>query len=169
MLVAVPPGVVTLILPVVAFVMVGYAAVLSTIVTRLRLVRLATVLLVIAPALIAFKIGARHQGWQRPMREARDAAMRMTRALGSNELGLTNLASKAGLMFPGRTHWIVEDGPRPKVFLCVTHGDHFRAPQVSNPDEDKCDAAGYHRVESLADGYQLMLRDDPPPFGTAPP
>ena len=149
-----------LILPVVAFLMIGYAAALAGVAARLRLTRLANVVLVIAPALVAFRIGARHALWQSPMREARAAATRLTRQLGSDELGLTNEASKAGLLFPGRTRWIVDGGPRPPVLLCVRHGNHFRTQHAPSQDEDRCDRQGYHGVTALEDGYLLMLRND---------
>ena len=147
-----------LILPIVAFLLIGYAAVLSKLATRFGLARIAIGLLIVGPGLIAFKISARHRLWQEPMRQAREAAIRMAKDVGSDQLGLTYGSSKAGLLFPGRTSWMVKDGPRPPLLLCATHGNSYRAPESGNPDEDRCDAAGYHDVKSL-DGYRLMLRD----------
>jgi hypothetical protein len=150
-----------LILPIVTFLLIGYVAGLSQITTRLGLAGVATGILVIAPAAIAFQIGARHHIWQQPMRKAREAATTLARQIGSNELGLTYGSSKAGLLFPGKTRWIVSEGPRPPVLLCATHGNSYRTLAAGNLEEDRCDATGYpgyHEVRSL-DGFMLMLRD----------
>jgi hypothetical protein len=155
-----------LILPIVTFLLIGYAAGLSTIVARLRLTGVAKLILVIAPAVVALKIGVRHHAWQQPMRDARAAATSLVRQLGSNELGLTYGSSKAGLLFPGKTSWIVKDGPRPPVLLCATRGNSYRTLAAGIPEEDSCDAAaypGYHPFASL-DGFALMLAD-----GVQPP
>jgi hypothetical protein len=150
-----------LILPIVAFLLIGYAAGLSRLVARLRLTAVANVILVVAPAVVAFKIGARHRLWQEPMQQARDAATSLARQLGSDELGLTYSSSKAGLLFPGKTSWIVKDGPRPPVFLCATHGNSYRTFAAGIMDNDPCDSAtydGYHRV-AVMDGFVLLQRD----------
>src|SRR5581483_6280693 len=66
-----------LMLPNVAIMLAGYAAVLSRITARLRAAKVAKVALVVIPALVAFKIGSRHRAWQEPMQEARDQAARL--------------------------------------------------------------------------------------------
>jgi hypothetical protein len=147
-----------LILPIVAFLLIGYGAELSRIAARLRLAKVAKVILVIAPAAVAFKIGSRHHVWQQPMKTAREAATSLARQIGSNELGLTYASSKAGLLFPGKTIWISKTGPQPPVFLCATRGNSYRTLAAGTLDEDRCDPPGYHEVAKL-DGFVLMLRD----------
>ena len=119
----------------------------------------AKMILVIAPAVVAFKIGSRHQAWQQPMREARESAAALVRQVGSNELGLNYASSKAGLLFPGKTSWIAKDAPRPPVFLCATRGNSYRDLTSGNPDGGSCAADGYHEHKSLDEGFVLMLRD----------
>jgi hypothetical protein len=121
----------------------------------------ARALLVIAPALIAFKIGARHHVWQAPMRQARDVAANVVRQVGSDELGLNYQSSKAGLLFPGKTTWVVNGAQRPPVLLCGTRGNSYRDLSSGNPEEGRCDRTGYTRfdVPGLPDGFQLLLRD----------
>jgi len=148
-----------LILPIVAFLMIGYAAGLSQLAERLRLTKVCKVLLVIAPAAIAFKIGSRHHSWQQPMVAARTAAAELVQKVGSNELGLTYESSKAALMFPGKTVWVGKNTPQPAVFLCATHGNSYRTIAAGIFDEDSCDPPGYRKVETL-NGFVLMLRDD---------
>ncbi len=150
-----------LILPIVTFLMIGYAAGLSRLAARLHLTAVAKLLLVVAPAVVAFKIGSRHHLWQQPMQEARQAATALAQQVGSNELGLTYASSKAGLLFPGKTTWIVKNGPRPPVLLCATHGNSYRTFAAGVVDRDPCDSVayeGYHRV-SVLDGFVLLQRD----------
>ncbi len=92
-----------LILPIVAFLLVGYAAGLSSIAARLHVTGVAKVILVIAPAVVAFKIGSRHLLWQEPMRSAREAATTLARQVGS-ERAWTDLRSprKRGCCSPAR-------------------------------------------------------------------
>ncbi len=151
-----------LILPIVAIMLVGYAAGLSRIAARLRVTSVARVALVIVPALVAFKIGSRHRLWQEPMQEARSQAARLVHQMGSNELGLNYQSSKAGLLFPGKTIWVGKDSPRPAVLLCSTRGNSYRDLTSGNPGDGHCDRFGYteYRQARLPDGFMLMLRDD---------
>jgi hypothetical protein len=151
-----------LILPVVAFLLIGYAAGLARVAARLRVAQLAAALLVVAPAGLAFAIGSRHRGWQAPMRQARAAAAEVAKQTGARELGLTFNACKAGLLFDGRTTLVTRDN-RPPVVLCATRGMSYRKPEAG----DDCALPGYHEVRAT-NGYGVLVRDPAAPGGAAP-
>jgi hypothetical protein len=141
-----------LILPAVAFLLVGYAAVLAGLAARLRVTSAATLILTIAPALLAFKIGGIHHRWQVPMDAARSAATQAAQALGSPELGLTENATKAGLLYPGPTRLVKTDSiTKPAVILCATRGMSYRQPTGG----EHCQFPGYES-RNVADGYVLL-------------
>lgn len=87
-----------LILPVVAFLLLGYAAGLARLTERLRVSGAANVLLLLLPQRSPSRL-AGAAVWQ-PMRAAAES---LTRQLGSHELAMNYAASKAGLLFPGKT------------------------------------------------------------------
>jgi len=157
-----------LILPIVTFLLIGYVAGLSRLVERFHLAQVATVVLVVVPTIIAFKLGQRHHAWQQPMALARGVSAHLVKGLGTDELGLSGDATKAGLLFSGKTRWIVKDGPMPSVLLCAQHGSSFRTSGTAIADHDNCDQVshpGYHPVVPIS-GFVLMLRDgvEAPPY-----
>lgn len=142
-----------LILPVVAFLMIGYAEVVATLWERLRLgIRGITPALLVVPALIAFGIGARHRRWQEPMARALAAATTITGRAGVHELGLTENACKAGLLYDGPTR-LVNAAAQEAVILCSTRAASYRQPV----GDYTCDLPGY-KSEASADGFQVLVR-----------
>jgi hypothetical protein len=149
-----------LILPAVAFLLIGWAELLAALVAarpRLRAGRPLAAALVAVPALLALAISVRHRRWQEPEGEALAAASRLVAARGEHELGLTAESCKIALLYPGRTPALREGAPpvaaRPGVVLCGTRSWSYRTGDVATP----CNFPGY-AVESERDGFQLLVR-----------
>ncbi len=119
-----------LILPAVAFLLIGYADLLAALWNKLASDAPSPVLVAVVPALLAVPIAARHQAWQRADARALALATSAVAASGEHELGLTATAAKSGLLFPGKTVEVT-DGARPKVVLCGTHYPSYR--DADNP------------------------------------
>jgi hypothetical protein len=143
-----------LLLPVVVFLLVGYAELLARVAARLaandRWVR---PLLIAGTASIALAVSARHHRWQAPMADARAAAERIARQVGSAELGLAPESAKAGLLFPGPTPLVSMADATVPVVLCSTRSASYRAPD----GVFSCDAPGY-RVDYSSGGFEVLVR-----------
>jgi hypothetical protein len=147
-----------LILPVVAFLLIGWADLLAGAAGAFpRLRRALPAVLVVAPALLAFAISVRHRRWQEPEAEALAAAERLVAARGEHELGSTAESVKIALLYPGPTPSLREGAParagQPGVVLCGTRSWSYRTGDVAIP----CSFPGY-TVESERDGFQLLVR-----------
>jgi hypothetical protein len=147
-----------LILPAVAFLLVGWADLLAAVVeARPWACRGATAALVAVPALLALAISVRHRRWQEPEGEALAAASRLVSERGEHALGLTPESCKVALLYPGHTPWVREPpipgGARPGVVLCGTRSWSYRTGDVPTT----CDLAGY-AVESEREGFKILVR-----------
>ncbi|HET6284001.1 MAG TPA: hypothetical protein VFH73_23800 [Polyangia bacterium] len=142
-----------LILPVIAFLMIGYTNALAALWERLgRRQRSAVPVLLLLPALIALGIGTRHRKWQEPMAKALAAASVIARRVGAPELWLTDNACKAGLLYDGPTR-LLDATSNPAVILCSTRPASYRQPMGTYT----CDLPGY-RSEAAADGFEVLVR-----------
>jgi hypothetical protein len=143
-----------LIMPSVAFLLIGYADVVGGLVQRApSLRRVAIGAMVVVPGVVSLLVSIRHQRWQQPKAAALASAIDETRRLGATNLGLTIGAVKAGMLFPGPTTMLWDDEtPRTAVVLCGTEAFSYR-----NPDETlPCKVPGYaDRV--VAPGFHLFV------------
>lgn len=147
-----------LILPTVAFLLIGYADALAVVAERVSRWRLwYTSIVVVAPALIALAISVRHYGWQKKNAEGLDAAAAIAAELGVHELGLTEPAMKGGMLYPGRTA-SVGSGRDLKVVLCHKRSSSYREGESSVP----CELPQYDtRIEG--DEFRVLVRRDSGP------
>jgi hypothetical protein len=145
-----------LILPVIAFLLVGYGAWLSDLVARLRQAPAWLGLAVVAICLgCTAAVSVRHWRYQRSMLVVREAASAVADAAGDHVLGVTASACKEGLMHDGPTVLFAPAGKRPAAVFCSEHTASHRAPQ----DLGTCAFPGYHAVSSW-DGFVALARDD---------
>jgi hypothetical protein len=150
-----------LILPAVAFLIVGYVSCLQEILRRLPgalriwAQRLAAAALLILPSVAAYEIGKRHRRWQQPMTDAMNTLANVTRSRGVTEVGVTTNALKYGLMFPGRTVQFPEGGARPPVVLCATKNTSYRITET----DFSCSFEGYRRVASSI-GVDILVKSE---------
>jgi hypothetical protein len=147
-----------LLLPVVAFLLVGYADILARLFARRSMKAALRVLLVGVVGTAALSIGIRHQSWQRPAGQAVAAAERIARASGIHELGVLPEAEKAGILFSGATRTADPAHPTGELLLCSGHGSSHRAPLP--PGTLSCDLPGYAAVYQ-ADDFAVLKRIDP--------
>jgi hypothetical protein len=169
-------------LPVVAFLLVGYADNLSALAgwlgrrwsaaavpgppatggpwslrSALPLKLPFTLLCVLAPALVALAISARHRRWQAPGRAALTAAVTLVREVGGREIGLTPDALKVGMLFRGPTPLVLEGRGGPRVVLCSEQSSSYRTPaNMSNA----CALPGYAE-SSARGGFHVLVRPGP--------
>jgi hypothetical protein len=146
-----------LILPVVAFLLVGYAELLAQFFGRLPLARVARVAVVVMPALLALGLGLKHRQWQEPSYRALNRAEAWTQKIGDQELGITPSAFKIGLLYPGRTVFVTGEGDRATPNLVLCHGDagSYRMGGVRY----SCEIPGYRVAEAMIDdGYYILER-----------
>jgi hypothetical protein len=144
-----------LILPVVAFLLIGYADVLAAIVARVPRLSFGQVpILVIAPAMVALAISLRHYGWQRRNAQARETAAAVAAEVGVHELGLTESAFKAGMLYAGHTSSFGLGG-QPKVVLCNKRSSSYREGEGSVT----CVFSGYDARVDREDFRVLVRRD----------
>jgi len=147
-----------LILPVVAFLMVGYIDLLAQWATRWpRAARAIQVLLVIVPAGGALAISARHRAWQEPQAAARAAVAPLLASAGTKTLGITRAAMKAGALHDGPVVMVWEHATSgPPVVLCGTQSMSYREPgRIA-----ACPLPDYDDRE-LNDGFHALTRRRP--------
>jgi hypothetical protein len=145
-----------LMMPVIVFLLVGYADLLARLASKLSLTRSAPLALIFLPAFVALAIGLKHLQWQRPRAHALARAQAWTHSKDSHELGVTTWAQKIGLLYPGRTTFVFKGGPRPEITLCGTSDASYRNAAGS---KHACALEGYRAVESLPDdGYDILER-----------
>jgi hypothetical protein len=141
-----------LILPALAFLLIGYAALIADLWERLTSHRYVPALLAALPALIAVPISLRHRAWQDP--DARALATAAAVAGDDGVLGLTITSTKSGMLYAGRAVQI-ETGARPAVILCGRRYPSYRT--VGDVGEFyNCDLPGYEKLET--DGNNSVLR-----------
>jgi hypothetical protein len=146
-----------LILPAVAFLLIGYASLAATLWERLMAGRRVPALCAVLPALIAMPISVRHRAWQDTDVRALAAASTAIAAEGGGVLGVTYTAGKSGLLYMGRAVEI-ESGERPRIVLCGAQYPSYRAP--GDPAGGGCDLDGYQKLET--DGNNSVLRRKDP-------
>ncbi len=145
-----------LLMPVVAFLLVGYAQVAAELVSHApRLRPIVPLSLMIGAVATALGVGRQHARWQAPMAAARRATEAAARRTGANEIGVAPQATKVGLLLSGPL-WV---GPVSQsadaVVLCSDHSASYRAPHDGG--DYNCAVAGY-RLDSQVDGFQILVR-----------
>jgi hypothetical protein len=155
-----------LILPAVAFLLIGYAAWLDDLFQRWarrsgRQARsepvrpLVAVALVAIPFAITAFVSSRHERAQRNMDAVREIATAAADAHGERTLGLTLNACKAGLMHDGPTTLFDPPRNRPAVVFCSEVSPSHRASEYTA----SCAFRGYHTVTARG-GFYALARDD---------
>ena len=146
-----------LLLPVVVFLLIGYADLLARLQRRLTghvtAVRLLLVALVLT---VTIAISARHSRWQQAAGQALAAAERIVHDRGAGELGVMPEADKPGVMFSGRVSRADRAAPTQAVLLCSSRSASHRAPLPEG--SLSCEVRGY-RAAYQADGFFVMTRD----------
>ena len=144
-----------LILPVVAFLLIGYAELAASLLARLRFdARWALVILGVLALAVTGGISSRHLRWQRPMQKALAAASATAAAAGTDELALTYGAAKVGLLYPGPVRQFVPGTSQARVVLCGRDSASYRVPGLMG----NCQFAGY-RIDRSIDGFDILVRD----------
>jgi hypothetical protein len=156
-----------LLLPVVAFLLVGYAALLDDLATRLGATRpgagdappsprpALAAALVALPLVVVSGISLAHARYQRDMGIVRDVASAVADAHGERTLGLTPSAFKAGLLHEGPTVLYSPTGARPAAVFCSEVAPSHREGGLRR----SCDLPGYHSVNARG-GFFALARDD---------
>ena len=143
-----------LILPVVAFLLLGYADGLAAwVARRQRLGSVAALVLVTLPALVALPVSIRHRRWQAPAGAALQAADEAISRRGENELGVGPNAAKVALLYRGRTVEPLPGAAAPGVILCSTRSASYRDPA----EGESCAREGYDD-QPLQAGFHLLTR-----------
>ncbi len=144
-----------LILPAVAFLLIGYADALAAVAERIaRGRRWYTPAVIVAPAIIALAISVKHAGWQKKNAGGREAAAAVAAELGVHEIGLTEPALKDGMLYPGKTV-AVGSGHDPKVVLCHKNASSYREGQSAVP----CELPRYD-IKLDGDEFRVLVRRD---------
>jgi hypothetical protein len=128
-----------LILPVVAFLLVGWARLVDGIAVRCHLAPWITPVLLVAAPIAAHAAGSMHARLLEPASEARTAAEAIVPARSADVLGVTPNAFKAGVLSRLPVRAVVPGAPAPAVVLCSSEADSARSPA---PASD-CDVPGY--------------------------
>jgi hypothetical protein len=144
-----------LLLPVVVFLLIGYAHVLARLSRRVTARALVILPLIAIATASALAIGFEHARQQRPAAEAVAAAERIARARGVTDLGIVPEAEKSGVMFPGRVRSVNRAAPTDAVLLCSIRGASHRAPLAAGALS--CDLPGY-RPAWQGDGFFVLTR-----------
>jgi hypothetical protein len=151
-----------LILPVVAFLLLGYGAWLDDVadrafgrgspgaVSRPWL----TAALVALPVAVAAGVSLRHRDDQRAMGEVRAVASARADARAGGALGITENACKAGVLHDGPTTIFDATSNRTEVVFCSEISASHRA----RGEHYSCDVPGYH-VVAARDGFFALERD----------
>jgi hypothetical protein len=144
-----------LIVPVFAFLLIGYAEELAALAARAPrgAPRALAAVAAVAPALICLAISSRHRAWQERDGAALALASRTVADLGAEELGLTWNTLKAGMLHPGPVSLVVPGLHEPAVVLCNTRSDSYRHAEGSY----SCTLPGYDdRAER--GGFHILVR-----------
>jgi hypothetical protein len=141
-----------LLMPAVAFLLVGYAEVLARLFGRLSLRRSTRVALVVVPAVLALGLGYKHRRWQVPAHRALVRAESWAEKLGVQEIGITQSAFKIGLLHRGPVVW--SGVTKPDLVLCNGSQSSYRLGDI----RASCQLGGYAPVEPSADGYTILRR-----------
>jgi hypothetical protein len=147
-----------LILPVVAFLLLGYADGLAALMARAaRLWPLFAAALVLAPALTALAISTRHRRWQEPGKAALAVAETAVAERGSGELGLLHESIKVGLMFRGPTRIVAPEAAAgaPGVVLCSEQTSSYRTAPTERLAS--CALPGYDDL-GARDSFHVLVR-----------
>jgi len=144
-----------LILPAVAFLLIGYADLCAAALPKVPEARGLRLLMTLAPALIALPISIRHRAWQAQESQALAAATAAVAASGEGALGLTTTSTKAGLLFAGRTI-AIESGAHPEIVLCGSQYLSYRDPNAPGGAYD-CNLPGYQTLEKRG-SYSVLRR-----------
>lgn len=144
-----------LILPAVAFLLIGYADLCATALSRVAEKPGLQLVMTLAPALIALPISVRHRAWQAQEYQALSVATAAVAAGGERVLGLTSTSTKAGMLFAGRAV-AVESGARPEVVLCGSQYPSYRDPNAPGGAYD-CNLPGYQMLEARG-SYSVLRR-----------
>jgi hypothetical protein len=161
-----------LILPAVAFLLIGWAAGLDDLLARLRaggvaaaapdaaggvapLPRLAAAVLFAIPLVASAGISVRHARYQRAMGSIRDLASAVADAHGERTLGVTWNAVKAGLLHEGPVILYDPARNRPAAVFC----SEISASHRLDTGRTSCQLPGYHPV-ATAGGFFALARDD---------
>jgi hypothetical protein len=146
-----------LVLPAVAFLLLGYVTLVRGAATRLRLppALLGFALVGVALAVSTATAAAMHRR-ESTMRAARISAERALEEHGGSRLGLTSTTFKAGLLSRGPVTWFVpraRGGFRAEVVLCSTEMDSWRAPAEGAMS---CEAPGYRELRRVG-SYRILV------------
>jgi hypothetical protein len=151
-----------LLLPVVVFLLIGYADLLARFIGRLRAgVPAQRMLLIAATSGMAATVGFVHARWQRPAGQALAAAERIARADGIQELGVLPQAEKTGVLYAGATRAVRPADPKGSLLLCSSRSASYRAPLPAGTLS--CDLAGYQSVFQADQFYVLRRAGVPEP------
>jgi hypothetical protein len=152
-----------LILPVVAFLLIGYGAWLDDVIARFAKRRAAApsetrglfaAALVAIPLVVAAGVSVRHARFQRAMGDVRAVASARARADAGNTLAVTENACKAGVLHDGPTTLFDPATNATAVVFCSVSAASHRAEQGSY----SCAIPGYHTVAE-AGGFYALERD----------
>jgi len=146
-----------LLLPVVVFLLIGYADLLAALTRRLAGGPVLRVLLVAASTAAAVAIGVVHARWQRPASAALAAAERIAHEVASDTLGVMPEADKAAIVFRGRIQRFDRDRAPAVVVLCSDHPSSYRA-TASATAVVSCELPGY-RPRFNDGGFSVLVRD----------
>jgi hypothetical protein len=143
-----------LLIPVVAFLLLGYAQLLAQVAQKSsRLSKVVRPALVTATVLSTLAISVRHHRWQAPMAAARRSAEQALVQIGGRELAVLPQAAKVGLLYSGRARIVTGprlDGP---VVLCSERSASHRSP---GDGPYSCDFPGY-RVAARSGDFKVLI------------
>jgi hypothetical protein len=152
-----------LILPVVAFLLVGYGAGLDGGARRLlgdrafdhtgRARPWLAALLLAVPVAVCGAVSARHARFQQPMARALATASREADSRGGGVLGVTRDAAKVGVLYHGRTTLYDGASNRPTVVLC----NEAPASHRLSTRRYSCVLDGYSEI-GREDGFVVLAR-----------
>ncbi len=154
-----------LILPVVAFLLIGYGAWLDDVIAHfakggadaasgLRAPTAVAAALVVIPLVVAAGVSLRHARFQRAMGDIRAVASARARAVAGNTLGVTENACKAGVLHDGPTTLFDPATNATAVVFCSVSSASHRVDQGSH----SCAIPGYRTVAE-AGGFYALERD----------
>lgn len=143
-----------LVLPAVAFLLLGYAALLARLLRSRRATRRLVFALALAAPAMSLGVGTLHARWQQPMIEARHDAETVLSRAGGGTLGLTYSAFKSGLLTRERVRWVQYTREPLPVILCSTEVPVYR--RLSPPIN--CDFDGY-RPAARSGTYVILVHE----------
>jgi hypothetical protein len=147
-----------LLLPVVVFLLIGYAHLLAGLARRLTGRRwIVDGGLIIAAGAMALAVSWRHHRWQVPMGRALEAAQGLATQIGASQLDVLPQAVKAGVLFPGDVRMIEPRDANGPVVLCSDHSASYRL--GVRDGRYACSLPGY-RSAFQEGGFEVLARDD---------